>query len=377
VRARPVARFPGREVCSLALGDVDGDGLPEIFSGTAPDSGLYLHRYDREGDAFRTILLGERLSGRDSPVGRVSNILVTDINGDGANEIVAITDQPGAETPMKMWVFSRQGGGWLKSHIQVQVPSRRTQGLVAFDTDGDGIQEIFTAHAGHGEVLRFSLSGDLKSISWRQVRRLWAPGESLEVADVFNTGRKDLVVAQGADRYNAAVKVYAFTRDGLAPWPVVSLDGHRGRRFWDATTCTGDLDDDGRNEIVVAWLFPRSGLELTVVAYHFDPDGRAARSDVLLEYARGVGAGTMEGRMAIGRNGLYLSGQGIYRCDTDGRGKWRCGRVWPQGRTAARTGPLVVGDVDGDGRTEVICAALPPFSGGGWCIVMLSEGGGS
>lgn len=360
-----IAQIPDRAFCALALGDIDNDGKPELVSGTSIDGALRIHEYHEETRQFTTKLLHEKLGGPRCPEGNVSNVLITDLNGDGTNEIVAMTDQEQLDSNMKLWVFSNTGKGWFKNSIEVKSASYWTHGLAAFDADGDGIQEVFSAHCGHGEIFRYAFSSDLRQIRYKMDRQLWAPGEGLDIADVFGSGKKRLIVVQGDDRYNTAVKIYGITKAGLRKWPDVCIDNYKGRKFCDAATCTQDVDNDGKNELVVAWCFPRPPGELTLLVYKFGPTGDLLKERALTEFSREFGAAPVEATMSIGKlgtdekNKLYISrgDKGIYRCDVASDLSCRFKRILTPVFQEVPAGRLCLGDADNDGKCELVFTA--------------------
>jgi len=384
-RVRCIARLPQPIIMGLALGDVCGDGWPELITGTGPDSRLYFHRYDPVSKTFKTHLFAERLAGADCPNGVVSNILVADLNGNGTNEIVAMTDQEFEDSNMKFWIFFRDAAGWQKKMVAVPGMSHWTHGLAVHEDQREGMLDIFSVHCGHGEVFRYSFSRDLLGINLRIVKLMWAPGENLEIADVFNTGRKKLIVVQGDDFYNTAVKIYGFTSVGLTKWPEACIDSYQEKRFCDATTCTGDLDNDGKNEMVVGWAYPRSGAEITLVVYKFDTTGEVVDIIPLVEFSGDYGTGYLEARMRIGkigsdsRNRLYVSRaeKGIYQFTLEPNGHKSVTHILRPKVRNFSTGRILLGDLDRDGRNELIFVGSVAFGEGqSEALVFLLNGGG-
>ena len=151
-KSKNIAVLPQNSIYTMSIGDIDNDGENELLSGTSPDSRLYVSKYDKKSGKFRTELLEEKLAGfgcdntRTNVSGNLSNILITDINYDGKNEIIAMTDQQLEDSNLKFWVFSKKDNGWFKNSIEVISPSHWTHGLAAYDTDGNGIQEVFSTH---------------------------------------------------------------------------------------------------------------------------------------------------------------------------------------------------------------------------------------
>jgi len=263
---------------SLCIGDVDADGRDELVCGTASDSRLYVLRYDDRTGGFHAELVAEGLAGgtcndaRTDVAGAVGCLLVTDVNGDRVKEIVAMTDQHLEDRPMRFWVFSWKGDGWFRESVQVDCPSHWTQGLGALDTDGDGVEEVFSLHEG-GEAFRLEVSEDLRYVSIRPLVIGAAKGLSLELADLFGNGRPQLVAVVKDETGRAEVRIYEPTEDRDLQRPVTSIRNAGRRRFGQVAACAADLDGEGRAQVIVAASFDPPDEDLTLTSYRFGRGG--------------------------------------------------------------------------------------------------------
>lgn len=288
--------------CALAVADIDGDGRNELLSGTSPDSRLYVHRYDKKTRTFTTELFAEKLAGfgcdenRTNVAGSVGNILVSDINGDGRKEIIALTDQQLEDSNMKLWVFSPTGNQWYKNSVVVQSPSHWTRGMAALDADGDGVQEVFSLHD-KGHIFRHTFSRDLRRISCNLQMQLDGSGIGLEIADVFNTGQRKFVVSHTTGS-RARVSIFGLTRQGLTQSPEAFVAACNGREFSYVTTCTADIDSDGKKELVVGCIAEQANQGfLNFLVYKFDKRGTILNQRALLPWNRQCYPGEFEGMM--------------------------------------------------------------------------------
>jgi hypothetical protein len=225
----------------VALGDVTGDSAPEIVTapgpGMPPEIGLFRHDWaeDREGGNR----IGAFLAFEPGFEGGAS-VAVGDVDGDGKAEVVA---GPGAGRPADVRVFASNGHR-IASFPAFEEGYRGGVTVAAGDVDGDGKAEIVAGTDTSPPRIRvFEATGEL--------RTLIQPGGSttgvtVAVADLEGDGRAEILAGATA---------------GSEPWVTV-LDGSNGAvigRFlaFDRVfrggvhVAGGDLDQDGRDEILV------------------------------------------------------------------------------------------------------------------------------
>ena len=161
-----------------AAGDVDGDGRPEIVF--ASQRSQVVGYYDIPADPTispwpdsHLHVIAEGLS--------VEGLCIVDIDGDGENEVIAGPN-----------IFKRvPKGAWKRTELGLDL--RQTRVVVA-DLDGDGALEIVVAEgeSDQGRVAWF------KGPDWKM--RLLDAGffhpHSLDVADVTGNGRPDIFVGE-------------------------------------------------------------------------------------------------------------------------------------------------------------------------------------
>ncbi len=125
------ARFRGG--VSIAIGDLNGDNLREIFTGTGTGGGPHVRSFKTDGVAWRGGFFAFASSERAGV-----RVAIGDIDGDGRDDLVTGS---GVGAPPKVRVYDADGR--LRSEF---VPSGVTasQGVrpVLSDIDGDGKREI-------------------------------------------------------------------------------------------------------------------------------------------------------------------------------------------------------------------------------------------
>ncbi|HEY6201225.1 MAG TPA: S8 family serine peptidase [Candidatus Binatia bacterium] len=236
--------FTGQRRFTPAVADLDGDGIPEIISGTDPSCGGVCYYY----------IVANHLDG--SPVqgfpilwthGLYGYLAVGDVDGDGVPEIIA----PGWNNGViSMLIFSADGQ--LKRSIPLGFQDSAVSGTAPAlaDLDGDGIPEIVVQTDGYITVLR----GDGTTFpGWPFYYHGLRRDASPVVGDVDGDGLPDIVATMidTSDGYNPKGQVLAFNRNGtlLSGFPKPILD------TFGTTPAIADIDGDGRNEIIVTGNF--------------------------------------------------------------------------------------------------------------------------
>jgi hypothetical protein len=336
----------------LVLEDVDGDGRPEIVTSTGGD-GAGIAWLDSEGGIegpwTRHVIDGQC-------TGSAHDILFADIDNDGECELVALA----AYTPTPGVFLYKRGedvtAPWSKHAVQ---QGYFAEGTSVADLDGDGQLEIISGPAWYHAPPDGPFSGPWErsefALPFREMCRT-AP------LDVTGSGRPDVVVAESEYR-DGRLSWYEnrLLEDPEHPWVehlleeglVFAHSMHAWRKEGRASFFVAEMAEGG-------WGQP----------YNLD-----AR---LLRFA------TEDGGVTWNRT-IYYRGAGTHEAqphDVDGDGHWEiAGKEWQhpkvhvfERRTATspaarfrhrlldRDKPytatdILAADVDGDGRDDVVCGA--------------------
>lgn len=297
---------------SAAVGDLDGDGDPEIAVSASPDdNGNNVAVYDHRGE----LLPGwPRAFGDDE----VRSITVADVDGDGQQEVVIVKQAEGPATQ----VFELNGtiargfpqvGDCAAPRGDCIDFGGFNQNVAAGDLDGDGIMDIVSSYdaigfgAFHGDGANF-LTAEGFADSWvtgveayhdlALSQQGWGKGDRSEftysppvIADVDGDGMPEIVLAGDHEHSdstaNRGITTWVLNPDMTRPegWVVpkdsgMPLDhGELGQNIVPTypAASVGDLDAE-------------PGLEILVPAY----DGLlyAYRSDGELFWTFGFGQGS-------------------------------------------------------------------------------------
>jgi len=283
-----------RIVSSPAIGDLDGDGYPEVVVGSNESinvsySPLYAVHHDGNDhaggpyvDGFPITMPGfysETLPfvGEGSP----ASPALSDLDGDGSLEIMSsgITDwgsiyEHTGERRNILGHFSDQYGAWSNARDDTTVIFTNSPSLA--DLNGDGVDEVIDGGIGIGYIT--SMAKDFEQVQFDHFINAWDPTdisdgdvvmmargfpqrvEGLQffqnpaVADIDHDGKPEVIEGSGE------FVLHAFNVDGEIPagWPKFTGQWIMG------SPAVGDLDGDGYVEVVVT---TRSGK---IYAWHTD-----------------------------------------------------------------------------------------------------------
>jgi hypothetical protein len=205
---RELDREPSTFVHEIETGDLDGDGVlevyatpsrPNVLDGT-PQPGTIVRYVPARGEG-RTVFadLGDR---------HAKEILVADVDGDGRDELLAAVEAvSGGTVEVRRYGAGAASGGGATI---AELPDRLCRCLTAGDVDGDGTREVVATTARAGVwLLRPGPAG----APWRR-ERIASDSSGFEhaalLADLDEDGRDELYVASDGQH---EVRRYAW-RDG-------------------------------------------------------------------------------------------------------------------------------------------------------------------
>ncbi|RLI92196.1 MAG: hypothetical protein DRO89_02570 [Candidatus Altiarchaeales archaeon] len=220
----------GSYITSVYSGDLDGDGLNEIFAGTSDGVVMnfpYGNCKIRWGPEWQYIQTG---SGR----GEILQMRVTDLENDGKNELIV------AANSREDYLFVLDNEGvfkWRDDSAGGFVLS-----MDVADIDDDNKKEIILGNRGKGVI---ALDGH-NDIKWRV--DLDNPVYFVKAIDIDNDGNLDIVALTNKDLISATI--YVLDNEGEIIWSYSIDEG-----IYQASKNSifiADLNNDNKLEILVA-----------------------------------------------------------------------------------------------------------------------------
>ena len=322
---------------AVAIGDVNGDGRPDIVAGSVQFVGgawqfqlaVYLRQSD--GSPGAPILIPLQGGGAQA-----ISIAIADVDGDGRKDVV-VGEGVGVE------IFLQASDGHLMPGQAVSTGT--TARMQVVDMNGDGRMDIVTYGANVISVW-LNLPGGW-TLNDAVTVTSYPGSRDLAVGDINGDGRPDIVYVGDSMPSFAAAGILKQGADGHLLNPELLFDGNNGTAF---SLLVGDVDGDGRSDIVL-------GLASGPRLWSQRPDGTLAPMTFIdgepfagaLKLADINGDGLPD---IITVDGLGTLAVRLRQSD----GTWAPTALYPGDflGTAPDAAAVAVGDIDGDGRPDVL-----------------------
>ena len=250
---RMLARSEGN---GLDVGDVNGDGLPDIVignSGSRPQNFLWINNPQKPG-----YFIDETSSGLPAVEDQTQAIKIADINGDGAPDLIV-----GNEAPPNGLLIN-DGKGKFKERpngLELLVPLH-TRDVLVFDANRDGHVDILfvnlTSNGGQREkdptarLLINDGKGNFKDETRTRIPSQVLSSYSGTIVDFDHDGDPDIILSTVNTPPFEAAQVQALQNDGRGVFTNVTsrvIPGITISRGWGIAV--GDVNGDGVLDLMI------------------------------------------------------------------------------------------------------------------------------
>jgi len=176
---------------NVAVGDVTGDGIPDVVTGTGPGGGPHVKVFD--GRDFSNV--GNMFATHSGFRGGV-HVAVGDVDGDGKADIITGAGNTGAP---QVQVFRGSDYAQIRNFFAYDQGFRGGVNVAAGDVNGDGRADI-VAGAGIGgapHVKVFDGASGAERLSFFAYESTQTGGVNVAVGDVDGDGRAEIVTGPG------------------------------------------------------------------------------------------------------------------------------------------------------------------------------------
>ena len=233
---------------SVAIGDVDGDGKPDLVVSSAGSSNISVLRNTSTSGTIDATSFAAKV---DFAAGNFPyTVAIGDLDGDGKPDLVSANQNTGNVSVLR----NTSTPGSITAAAKVDFPVGTTpRSLAISDVDGDGKPDLVVANSGSSTVsvlLNTSTSGSITAASFA-AKVDFATGASpyfVAIGDIDGDGKPDFVSANNGSPYSISVLRNTSTSGSISA--AAKVDFATGTA--PLSVAIGDVDGDGIPEVAAA-----------------------------------------------------------------------------------------------------------------------------
>jgi len=229
-----------RNVRTVRAADLTGDGEKEVLSGSDGIGGspqIAWYPNPRTGAATQ-YLIDTDLQGPES-------LHAADLDGDGDQDVLAITDPPTTTTESKVVWYENGGGGAFIDRTVLTTNVEGGTSVYARDLTGSGAMDVLTASEDDGKIAWHEGEGEGGFSAQKTITTDASGAQSVEAGDLNGDGDPDILFATGSGDEVAWIENEG--NGSFSGKKVITTDAESARSVHAA-----DFTDNGRLDVVSA-----------------------------------------------------------------------------------------------------------------------------
>jgi hypothetical protein len=348
----PYVAYPfGSSPLAAAIGDLDGDGRNDIAvsvaPGSAPTDHGAVHVFLQAADGTLKPDVVYPLGDYPGP------IEIGDVNGDGRADMVFVVGNG-------IGVMPQNASGTLDPMVSYPTLGSNWRQLKIADFNGDGRMDLAAFNVNGANNLAIFLQTATGTLASPVTYQVGAGASELRTGDVNSDGRTDLVVRMSGNGVPNLIVLLQNADGTIGPPTSYSLDGTNPNHFGLSGIALGDLDGDGRSDVVAVGSYSTNANYLarmlqsaqgTLDATAFSTFGFVRVQPFLIALANLDSQGPND--ILLTHTGPAL---GVFRQSAPGAFSAEEFYPLPTGGIPYGPAAFVVGDVNGDGLPDVVLA---------------------
>ncbi len=238
---------------NVTVMDIDGDGKTDIVVGNNPYSLFAVYRNTTEGN---NISFADPVYNTNTQANHTYGLTVADLDNDGKPDVVI----PGNVTNTILFFKNTSTPGNISFNLPVSFAAgTRPEHIAAADIDQDGRLDMLVANYGANTLSVFRNTGTGGNLSFAD-RIDYAAGINpvfVAAGDADNDGKPDIALVNYNDKTLSFFKNRS-TVGNIDLSPAVTYE----TEAWATCVKFGDLNADGRSEMVVGYSYPSAVVSI-------------------------------------------------------------------------------------------------------------------